>query len=73
MSKALIIIDIQNDYFEGGTMELHNPVKASENAKQVLEKSEIAMSWLSMCNTLQQRLKWGFSYPIQQELKFTAM
>lgn len=38
MSKALIIIDIQNDYFEGGAMELHNPVEASENAKQLLEK-----------------------------------
>ncbi len=38
MSKALIIIDIQNDYFDGGAMELHNPVEASENAKQVLNK-----------------------------------
>ncbi|KAA5544852.1 cysteine hydrolase family protein [Adhaeribacter rhizoryzae] len=38
MSKALIIIDIQKDYFKGGAMELHNPVEASENAKQVLEK-----------------------------------
>ncbi len=38
MSKALIIIDIQNNYFEGGAMELHNPRQASENAKQVLDK-----------------------------------
>lgn len=38
MSKALIIIDIQNDYFKGGAMELHNPVEASKNAKQILEK-----------------------------------
>ncbi len=38
MSKALIIIDIQNDYFKGGALELHNPEKASENAKQILEK-----------------------------------
>jgi len=38
MSKALIIIDIQNDYFEGGAMELHNPVQASENAEKVLVK-----------------------------------
>lgn len=36
MKKALIIIDIQNDYFEGGAMELHNPLEASENAKQIL-------------------------------------
>lgn len=38
MGKALIIIDIQNDYFEGGAMQLHNPTQASENAKQLLEK-----------------------------------
>lgn len=38
MSKALIIIDIQNDYFKGGAMELQNPIAASENAKKVLEK-----------------------------------
>ena len=38
MSKALILIDIQNDYFEGGKMELKDPVPASENALKVLEK-----------------------------------
>lgn len=37
MSKALISIDIQYDYFEGGAMELHNPVEASKNAKKILE------------------------------------
>lgn len=37
MSKALIIIDIQNDYFEGGNCELVNPMKASLKAKEVLE------------------------------------
>lgn len=36
MSKALIIVDIQNDYFENGAMELVAPIKASENAKRVL-------------------------------------
>ncbi|MDX2130231.1 MAG: cysteine hydrolase family protein [Chloroherpetonaceae bacterium] len=35
--KALIIIDIQNDYFEGGSSALVNPLKASENAKRILE------------------------------------
>ena len=34
--KALIIIDIQNDYFEGGAIELVNPVEASLNARKVL-------------------------------------
>ena len=38
MNKALIIIDIQNDYFEKGTMTLVNSDKASENAQLVLEQ-----------------------------------
>ena len=38
MKSALIIIDIQNDYFEGGSMSLVGSEKASENAKQILEQ-----------------------------------
>jgi nicotinamidase-related amidase len=38
MSKALIIIDIQNDYFENGAMELVGSLEASENAKNILSK-----------------------------------
>ena len=38
MSKALIIIDIQNDYFENGAMELVGSLEASEKAKQVLTR-----------------------------------
>lgn len=38
MSKALIIIDIQNDYFKNGKMELVGSEEASENAKLILEK-----------------------------------
>ncbi|MBG9813731.1 isochorismatase [Bacillus endophyticus] len=37
MSTALIIVDIQNDYFSNGKMELSNPVKAATNAAKVLE------------------------------------
>jgi nicotinamidase-related amidase len=38
MSKrALIIIDIQNDYFENGALPLVNPVEASSNVKKVLQ------------------------------------
>ncbi len=37
MNTALIIIDIQNDYFQGGKAELGNPDKASRNAKLLLE------------------------------------
>jgi nicotinamidase-related amidase len=35
--KALIIIDIQNDYFENGAIELVKPVEASLNAGKILE------------------------------------
>ena len=37
MSTALIIVDIQNDYFPNGKMELVNPDKAAANATKVLE------------------------------------
>ncbi|MCQ6276802.1 cysteine hydrolase [Bacillus sp. V3B] len=37
MSVALILVDIQNDYFPNGKMELSNPVKAAANAAKVLE------------------------------------
>ena len=37
MKRALIIIDIQNDYFQGGKAELADPDKASSNAKLLLE------------------------------------
>jgi nicotinamidase-related amidase len=35
-TKALIIIDIQKEYFKGGNLELVNPIPASENARKVL-------------------------------------
>jgi nicotinamidase-related amidase len=38
MSTALLIIDIQNDYFSNGTMPLVNSEQASMKAKQILEK-----------------------------------
>ena len=38
MKTSLLLIDIQNDYFEGGTMTLVNADKASENAKLILDK-----------------------------------
>jgi nicotinamidase-related amidase len=37
MKIALIIIDIQNDYFDKGTMQLVGSDKASNNAKLILE------------------------------------
>jgi len=38
MKKALIIIDIQNDYFENGAMPLVGSYEASENARLVLDR-----------------------------------
>ena len=38
MTTALLIIDIQNDYFENGTMTLVGCNEAAENAKLILEK-----------------------------------
>ena len=37
--QALLIIDVQNDYFNGGKMELVNPESAAGNISRVLEKS----------------------------------
>ena len=36
MKKALLIIDVQNDYFEGGRSELHNPLAALGNIEKIL-------------------------------------
>jgi len=37
MKKALILIDFQNDYFEGGKMEVVNSEKAALKAKNILK------------------------------------
>jgi nicotinamidase-related amidase len=37
MTTALILIDIQNDYFPGGKGELHEPIAASLRARQLLD------------------------------------
>ncbi len=37
MKRALIIIDVQNDYFPGGAMELHNSVEAARCISGLLE------------------------------------
>ncbi|MDX9788955.1 MAG: isochorismatase family protein [Desulfobacterales bacterium] len=38
MNACLILIDLQNDYFAGGNMELVHIKKAAANAQQLLEK-----------------------------------
>jgi nicotinamidase-related amidase len=36
MTAALLIIDIQNDYFPGGAMALHEPEAAAANAARLI-------------------------------------
>jgi nicotinamidase-related amidase len=38
MPTALIIVDIQNDYFPGGRMTLHEMERAAENAARLLAR-----------------------------------
>lgn len=37
MTQALLLIDLQNDYFPDGSMELHGACEALENARLLLE------------------------------------
>lgn len=39
-NKALLIIDLQNDYFENGKFPLHNAEKVLNNIKQLISKSQ---------------------------------
>ena len=38
MSRALVIVDIQNDYFPGGAHPLVGPEAAAANAQRLLER-----------------------------------
>ena len=38
MRKALILVDLQNDYFPGGSMELSNIEKSAANAQLLLNR-----------------------------------
>lgn len=44
MSKSLVLVDIQNDYFPGGAMELTAMEAAAERASAVLERCR-AQGW----------------------------
>ena len=37
LKKALLLIDVQNDYFEGGKSELSEPLKALGNIEKILK------------------------------------
>ena len=38
MTQALILIDIQNDYFPGGSMELVGMERTADNARRLLDR-----------------------------------
>jgi len=42
MARALLIVDIQNDYFSGGANPLHEPEAAADAARRVLESFRAA-------------------------------
>ncbi len=37
MKRALVVVDIQNDYFEGGNCVLHEPQTAAKKAKSLID------------------------------------
>ena len=39
MKEALIIIDVQNDYFPGGTCELYQPYEAEKVIQNLISES----------------------------------
>ena len=39
MKQALLIIDVQNDYFPGGTCELHKPYEAEMKIQELIAES----------------------------------
>jgi len=61
VSKALILIDIQEDYFEGGACELVNPLEASLEAKKLLEyfrKNDLPVFHIQHINLVQPHVSY---------------
>ena len=42
MQEVLIIIDVQNDYFPGGTCELYHPYEAEKEIQKLISKTFLA-------------------------------
>ena len=51
--EALVIVDIQNDYFPGGNMELDGMEAAAKNAQRVLEFFRIKINLFSISSIYQ--------------------
>ena len=48
MKEALLLIDIQNDYFPGGKMELVSMEEAAKKTGEVLEHSVLLVNLFSL-------------------------
>ncbi len=71
-NTALLIIDIQNDYFPGGKMELKGAEQAGRNAKQILgflEKTIFLLFILCMFQPMKEPLS-SFPKPLGQKSIF---
>lgn len=73
MKTALLLVDIQNDYFPNGKMELRNPVEASEYADQLLQHFRIRNEPIFHIQHVAIKDSATFSYPIQKVSIFTKM
>ena len=47
MNKALLLIDIQNDYFPGGAWELSHVDEAAAQARLALEQAQLSYDQIS--------------------------
>ncbi len=63
MKQALLIVDIQNDYFSGGRMELTDMEKAALNAQQILNNCRNKALPIFHIQHLSQRPKVNFFIP----------
>lgn len=61
--KALLIIDIQNDYFEGGKMPLVTPEAAAQNAKKILTDFRLKKLPVIVVQHIAARPEAGFFLP----------
>ena len=66
MKTALLLVDIQNDYFPHGKMELRNPVEASEYASQLLQFFRTKNEPIFHIQHVAIKEDATFSYPIQK-------
>ncbi len=63
MQKALILIDLQNDYFPGGAMELINTEKAGLNAQRLLKHYRTTDALIVHIQHISTRSGAGFFLP----------